>query len=290
MSKQTETMTAIANKIADLMESNGTNWVKPWVSGSALGGLPINAVSNKTYRGVNLLLLAGRSTPVWATYKQWADKGAQVLKGSKGTGIVFWQPIKRINKTTGLEEQFFMLKNYTVFNADQVEGYDYEAPVAIDCTVQTLPHVDEWIANTGAVITHNEAQAYYRPSTDSINMPRRELFIDTETSTSTESYYSTMLHELTHWTGSPKRLDRVKGKSFGDDAYAFEELIAELGATFLCAQLGISNDVRPDHAQYIKSWIGKLRSDPKFLFQAASKAQKAIDCLNDYNYEPTVAE
>ena len=99
-----------------------------------------------------------------------------------------------------------------------------------------------------------------------------------------------MLHELTHWTGSPKRLDRVKGKSFGDDAYAFEELIAELGATFLCAQLGISNDVRPDHAQYIKSWIGKLRSDPKFLFQAASKAQKAIDCLNDYNYEPTVAE
>ena len=95
MSKQTETMTAIANKIADLMETNGTNWVKPWVSGAALSSLPINAVSNKNYRGINLLLLSGRSTPVWATYKQWADKGAQVLKGSKGTGIVFWQPVKR---------------------------------------------------------------------------------------------------------------------------------------------------------------------------------------------------
>ena len=116
-------------------------------------------------------------------------------------------------------------------------------------------------------------------------MPARELFIDTDTSTATESYYSTLLHELTHWTGSPERLDRVKGKQFGDDAYAFEELIAELGATFLCAQLGISNDVRADHAKYIKSWIGKLRSDPKFLFQAASKAQKAIDLLNDYSYE-----
>ena len=288
MSKQTETMTAIANKIADLMETNGNNWVKPWVSGAALSSLPINAASNKTYRGINLLLLAGRSTPVWATYKQWADKGAQVLKGSKGTGIVFWQPMKREDKN-GKDESFMILKNYTVFNADQVEGYEYVAPTPIDCKVQTLPHVDEWVANTGADVRTGEAQCYYNRTGDFVNMPARNLFFDTDTSTATESYYSSLLHELTHWTGSPERLDRVKGKQFGDDAYAFEELIAELGATFLCAQLGISNDVRPDHAQYIKSWIKKLRSDPKFLFQAASKAQKAIDLLNDYNYE-TVAD
>ena len=144
MSKQTETMTAIANKIADLMETNGTDWVKPWVSGAALSSLPINAVSNKTYRGINLLLLAGRSTPVWATYKQWEAKGAQVLKGSKGTGIVFWQPVKR-KDAKGNDESFMILRNYTVFNADQVEGYDYEAPTPIDCKVQTLPHVDEWV-------------------------------------------------------------------------------------------------------------------------------------------------
>ena len=198
MSKQTETMTAIANKIADLMETNGTDWVKPWVSGAALSSLPINAVSNKTYRGINLLLLAGRSTPVWATYKQWAA-------------------------------------NYTVFNADQVEGYEYVAPTPIDCKVQTLPHVDEWVSNTGADVRTGESSAYYNRTQDFVNMPARELFIDTDTSTATESYYSTLLHELTHWTGSPERLDRVKGKQFGDDAYAFEELIAELGATFLCA-------------------------------------------------------
>jgi antirestriction protein ArdC len=284
MSKQTETMTAIANKIADLMETNGNNWVKPWVSGAALSSLPINAASNKTYRGINLLLLAGRSTPVWATYRQWAAKGAQVLKGSKGTGIVFWQPMKREDKN-GKDESFMILKNYTVFNADQVEGYEYVAPTPIDCKVQTLPHVDEWVANTGADVRTGEAQCYYNRTGDFVNMPARNLFFDTDTSTATESYYSSLLHELTHWTGSPERLDRVKGKQFGDDAYAFEELIAELGATFLCAQLGISNDVRPDHAQYIKSWIKKLRSDPKFLFQAASKAQKAIDLLNDYSYE-----
>ena len=289
MSKQTETMQAIANKIADMMETAGTNWVKPWVSGSTLGSLPMNAVSKKEYRGINLLLLQSRSTPIWATYKQWNDKGAQVLKGSKGTQIVFWKPLEKTDDN-GEKSKFFILKTYTVFNADQVEGYEYTAPKPVDCTVATLPHVDEWVANTKADIKHGEAQAYYSPNLDYINMPKRELFIDTDTSTATESYYSTLLHELTHWTGHADRNDRAKHNKWGDQTYAFEELIAELGATFLCAQLGISNDVRADHAQYINNWISKLRSDPKFLFQAATKAQAGIDYLNAFNQGDTVAD
>lgn len=288
MSKQTETMQKIANQIADMMETCGTDWVKPWVSGSTLSGLPMNVISGKDYRGINILLLQGRSTPEWATYKQWKAKGANVMKGEKGTQIVFWKPIEKIN-SEGEKSVFFILKTYTVFNADQVEGYEYvnTAP-EVDCKAVTLPHVEEFVSNTKANVRHGEASAYYNPLFDYINMPKRELFVDTKTSTATESYYSTLLHELTHWTGHSSRNDRLKGASFGDEEYAFEELVAELGATFLCQQLGISNEVRKDHAQYIKAWIKKLRNNPKFLFKAASKAQAAIDYVNGFNTEEDV--
>jgi antirestriction protein ArdC len=128
-------------------------------------------------------------------------------------------------------------------------------------------------------VKHGGERAFYRPADDIIQMPERERFLGTETSTPTEAYYGTLLHELTHWTGAKKRCDREFGKRFGDQAYAMEELVAELGAAFLCADLGISVTPRQDHAAYIDNWLSVLKADKKAIFTAASKAAQASDYL-----------
>jgi hypothetical protein len=144
-----------------------------------------------------------------------------------------------------------------------------------------LAHVDLFVRNTGADVRTGEPRAYYVPSKDFINMPERSLFTGSPTSTPTETYYSTLLHELSHWTGAPNRLNRDKmGARFGNEQYAAEELVAELSAAFLCADLGIANDPRPDHAQYIQNWLTVLKNDARAIFVASSKAQAAASFLH----------
>lgn len=143
---------------------------------------------------------------------------------------------------------------------------------------QILDAAEAFVAATGADIRHGGNHAFYRFPDDFIQMPERERFMGTETSTATESYYGTLLHE-THWTGCAKRCDREFGKRFGDDAYAVEELVAELGAAFLCDDLGITLEPRPDHAAYLDNWLKVLKADKKAIFTAASQAAKATDYL-----------
>jgi len=278
--KNQEIMEEVANRVVKLMETHGTNWVKPWQGSS---GFPHNIASGKNYRGINVILLmsAGFSTSVWGTYKQWSAKGAQVAKGSKGTRIVFWKPLDVDDKDKpGKKKQIWMLKTYVVFNADQVEGYDaptlptIAAPSEIAC-----PEMDEYFAKAGVDLRHGGDKAFFSPMANFVQMPNKKDFNGTKTSTAREAYYSTLAHEVTHWTGHASRLDRIKASRFGSKDYAFEELVAELGAVFMSMQFGISPAPRPDHAQYLNNWIAAMKETPRVIFSACKDAQAAMDWL-----------
>lgn len=258
----------------------------PWHS-SAM----VNVSSNKAYRGINPLLLAvssakhGYAAPQWGTYRQWAEIGAQVRKGEKATKIYFFRTLIKEDQA-GNEKAIPCPKSYSVFNADQVDGYtppetghaaNYE-----DLKIEAAINLIE-AQNAAIDFESNDARAYYSPMADKINMPKYSLFTGTKTSTAAECYYSTVFHELAHWTGHASRLNRFKtGEILKNDKradYAFEELIAELGAAYVCQAIGMTGHTRADHIQYINSWLKALRSDTKFIWQAASQAQKATDYL-----------
>ena len=298
MSVNQKIMSEIAHKVADLMTKHGTDWVKPW-QGQA-GGFPVNVASGKQYRGINvfLLLSEGFSSQYWATFNQWKAAGAKIKKGSKATTIVLWKPLERQTENAEGETQtdrFWMLRTFKVFNADQVEGW--EAP-AQDVTATPVdangfehcPSIEEFFDEAGVQINHGGNSAFYAPSVDAVQMPRKEDFVGTDTSTAAEAYYSTLAHEVTHWTGHKSRLDRIKSTRFGDKDYAFEELVAEMGAVFLSVQFGISPAPRPDHAKYLNNWIAALKAEPKVIFSAASEAQKAVDFIAEAaEYDPAIA-
>ena len=177
-------------------------------------------------------------------------------------------------------EKRLMARASTVFNAQQVDGYEPEPlePVSED-PVAPIQQAEAFVTATEAKVRHGGNRAYYSRSTDHIQMPERERFLGSETSSATEAYYGTLLHELTHWSGHEDRCQRQFGKRFGDNAYAMEELVAELGSAFLCADLGIAQAPRADHAAYIDSWLQVLKADKKAVFTAASQASKAADFL-----------
>ena len=260
----------VTDRIIAELESGAAPWIKPWKAGSAEDQ---NIISKKPYQGINRLILgmSGFAMPYWASFKQWQDLGGSVKKGEKGTHIVFYSPISKdtVNPETGAAEQsiYHCLKSYVVFNAAQVEGIEFEQTKPVLPDFNPVPALEDRILKTGANIKHNGSQAFYRPSEDSITMPAKNTFIDES------NYYATVLHELTHWSGAKHRLDRTKGKRFADTAYAFEELVAELGAAFLCQDYGIQGDLR--HADYIGSWLKCLKDDNKAIFNAAALAQKA---------------
>lgn len=265
----------ITDSIIKQLENGAAPWIKPWrVDASA----DKNIISQKPYQGINRLILGmssmaqGFDVPVWASYKQWDSLGANVRKGEKGTKIVFYSPVEKEN-AQGEKESYAVLKAYWVFNARQVEGIEIapstpsDAPAFIDCAL-----AEERIIKTGAAITHGGDAAFYAPSQDRIQLPHKSAF-DNES-----SYYATAFHELTHWSGAAHRLDRTKGKRFADPAYAFEELVAEMGAAFLCQDYGIQGELR--HAGYIQSWLKACRDDSRAIFKAAALAQKAADYIN----------
>jgi antirestriction protein ArdC len=278
----------ITNQIlAMLDQADADDFRLPWHGAASATMRPVNIASNKAYRGINILALwaaaeeKGFSHGIWGTYKQWIEANAQVRKGEKANFVVFYKEITVSGDRDGETETRAFARAMPVFAAEQVDGWtpphrDPPDPMAIPPITQ----VETFIAATGAPIIHGGSKAYYRPSTDSIHIPAPEAFIGTATSSSTESYYSVLLHELTHWTSHQTRCNRELGKRFGDDAYAMEELIAELGAAFVCADLGITNQPRIDHAQYLKHWLKVMQADKKAIFTAASKASEAVAFLS----------
>jgi antirestriction protein ArdC len=278
---------AITNQIVSAIEAGPGQVQLPWHRKGSAIYRPVNVASKNAYRGVNTVALwaaadaQGFSNGVWGTYRQWQDQDAQVRKGEKSSLVIFYKDYAPAEGAASEDdpERRFVARASRVFNVSQVEGYvSPEAEASVD-RIDASQAAEAFIAATGATISIGGDRAFYRLSADIIAMPDRHRFIGTETSTATEGWYSTLLHELTHWTGASHRMDRTFGKRFGDDAYAMEEMVAELGAAFLCGDLGIIAEPRPDHAAYIDNWLRILKSDRKAIFTAASAANKAAEYL-----------
>ena len=273
----------ITDAVLELMEKHGKDWCKPWQAQAGAGHH--NVKSGKSYNGTNIFLLAVSAmkqdfaSNEWGTFKQWQDKGAKVRKGQKGTKIIFFDKIKVEDKETQEERLIPMLKGFTVFNADQVDGYDAKPVEPITETKARHDRSEALIAATGADIRFGGDRAFYVPSEDFVQMPILEDFKGTDTSSDVETYYSTMFHELTHWTGAKGRMDRKMIGKFGSNAYAFEELIAELGAVFLTCQVGINVAPRADHAKYLNNWLEVIKNDKRAMVKAFAQAQKASDFI-----------
>lgn len=268
----------ITDRIAAQLEQGARPWSKPWDASAAMPDLPRN-FEGKPYRGGNVFWLwataqaMGYSSPVWLTFKKAKERGASVRKGEKGTPVFFWKIGEYEDKKTGETRKSFMVRQYTVFNADQCDGLELPAPKPPRPEPERIAAAEELIAATGATVRHGGSRAFYSPSTDHVQMPPRNTFHDAD------GYYSTHFHELGHWTGHESRLAREFGKRFGDDAYAFEELVAELTAAFVCASQGFANVDRADHASYIAAWLRRMKDDPKAFVTAAGAAQKAADLI-----------
>lgn len=278
----------ITDRIVAAIERGAERFEMPWHRGGISQGRPANALSRRGYRGINVLALwvaaesKGYTSGYWATYGQWQNLGAGVKKGQKATRIVFYRQIVRDRREGEQSDDetvtYFAVRFFSVFNADQVNGWRPPEQVSKG-HVEALAQAEGFIRNTGAVIRHGGARAYYHPARDDIVMPDRSRFVDTPAGSATEGYYATLFHELTHWTGDRKRVNRSLSGRFGDKAYAMEELVAELGGAFLCADLGVSNTPRADHASYVAGWLEVLKKDRKAVFTAANRAHEAAEYL-----------
>ena len=287
---------AITSQIIAAIEAGADHPQMPWHCSGSIIERPVNVASGKTYRGVNTVALWASAhcqhftTGLWGTYRQWAAKGAQVRKGEKSSFIVFYKDMTPTEAEQSASDgdddarRRFMARASHVFNVAQVDGY--VAP-QMDSTVDPVSPCDraeQLVAASGAAITIGGMSAHYDRRGDVIAMPDRFRFTGTKTSTASEGWYSTLLHELTHWSGAEHRLARIFGTRFGDDAYAMEEMVAELGAAFLCGDLGITVEPRPDHADYIGHWLRIMKGDRKAIFTAASAANKAADYLLSFGH------
>jgi antirestriction protein ArdC len=275
----------VTAQIIHAVEQGVGTWRMPWHTSGRFAYSPINLASTKPYRGINTVCLwaaaqaKGYERDEWGTYQQWLAAGAQVRKGEKSTTVVFW---KFAHEATEAQDdgadapvgysKLLFTRGYPVFNAAQVDGYTPKADA--DMTMpERITHADVFFRAIGADVRNGGNRAYYAPESDHIQMPPFEAFVEKV------AYYATLAHEHTHWTAKADRCDRQLGKRFGDNSYAAEELIAELGAAFTCAHLGLSTESREDHAQYINSWLKVLKADKRAIFTAASKAQRATDFM-----------
>jgi antirestriction protein ArdC len=280
---------SITDQIVRELENGVRPWHQPWNAAHMEGRVALPLRHNGVaYRGVNVLALwmqamaKGYAAPVWMTFKQALTLGANVRKGEKGSLVVYADKIIRTatDADTGEESEHAIpfMKGYTVFNAEQIDGLSdlyYAKPAPLAPTMQRIGRVESFFSATGASVRHGGNRAYYSVSTDHVQMPPIESFRDAE------AYYATLGHETTHWTKHPTRLDRDFGrKRWGDEGYAMEELVAELGAAFLSADLELTPQLRDDHASYIESWLKVLKSDNRAIFNAASHAQRAADFLH----------
>jgi len=278
----------VTNKIIADLERGVRPWLKPWNAEHAAGRItrPLRA-NGQAYKGINILMLWGEAElkgfacPIWMTFRQAQELGAHVKKGEHGSLVVYADKITRTETDESGEEslrEIAFMKGYTVFNFEQIEGlpshfYAVAKPPASD--LERIATAESFAASTGATVRHGGNRAYYSITHDYVQMPPFACFRDAE------SYHATLLHELTHWTRQASRLDREFGrKRWGDVGYAAEELVAELGSAFLCADLGVTAEPRDDHSSYLASWLQVLKSDNRAIFSAAAHAQRAADYLH----------
>lgn len=284
----------VAEVIIAAIEKGAGKFEMPWHGKGGPLKRATNAATGSTYRGVNIITLwvegqeRGYDSNLWATYRQWTELGAQVRKGEQSTPVIYTS-LKKVGPDEAdgskTDEKLkrrrkFISKWYSVFNVTQVDGWTRDHP-AHGPEVPLLPSAEKFVEMIGARIKYGSHRACFNRIDDSIECPSLEQFTGSSTSTPLEAYYATLLHEHVHWTGHESRLNREFGKRFGDNVYALEELVAELGAAFLCADLDVTNEPRPDHASYVSSWLKTLKENPLSLFIAASKAERAVTFLCD---------
>lgn len=280
---------SITNQLIAAIESDPGSPALPWRRQNGLAPIPSNIASGNTYNGINILNLwasahlCGYDLPLWGTYKQWTDAGCQVRRGEKATLVVFYREYEATPDPERDDDgKRRVMRGSSVFNAMQVEGYTPPpAPLSLG-PIERIEQADRFTQATRADIRHGGDRAYFRADTDHIQMPDEGLFTGTKSMSRSEGYYATLVHELVHWSGAKARLDRDMSGRFGSEAYAAEELIAEIGAAFLCAQLGITQELRPDHARYLASWVALLKSDSGAIFAAAARASEAARYLSGF--------
>jgi len=289
--------TRITTRIVADLEQGVRPWFKPWNAEHAAGRITRPLRHNgQPYHGINVVMLWGEAMargfacPIWMTYKQASELGGQVRKGEHGSLVVYADRITRTE--TGddgdeTEHSIPFLKGYTVFNSEQIDGLPghFTAPAepVLD-PVARIAGAEAFFHNTGADIRFGGDQAYYAVHADFVQMPPFETFRDAE------SFYQTIDHECCHWTRHPTRLDREFGrKRWGDEGYAAEELVAELGSAFLSADLGLTPEPREDHAAYIESWLRVLKNDKRAIFTAAAHAERAAAFLHGLQPEAASA-
>lgn len=287
----------ITDTLVEAIEAGTTDGYRmPWHATGRPIMSPINVVSKRPYRGANVVVLwaiaekFGYPSGLWGTYRQWQELGAQVRKGEKSAMVVFWKFLDRRvedqpgnddhadddggNEESTSSKRIPYARPYFVFNAAQVDGFEPKKHFEELPESSRIAAAEKLFSSIPATVRHGGDSAFYMPAGDYVQMPPFSHF------KSPHGYYATLAHELTHWTGSKTRLNRADLKArFGSDAYAAEELVAELGAAFVMGHLGLMNDPRPDHAGYLASWLKVLKGDKKAIFTAASKAQQAFDYL-----------
>ena len=286
----------ITDRIVAAIETAG-EFRLPWIRDRG-GSMrrPVNIASRNPYNGVNIVslwvsaLAADYPSHLWGTYKQWQERGCQVRRGEKSSLVVFYKTLEfeHQNEQTGETDQVerMMARASHVFNAAQVDGFaidNVEAQLPDEPAFDPIERAERFAKATGATIAEGGDRACYIPSLDIIRMPDRKRFTGTETTTPAEGFYSTLCHELVHFSGAKHRLDRDLTGRFGSESYAVEELVAELGAAFLCSDLSITPEPRADHACYVASWLKLLKDDKRVVFTAASKASEAANWLLGHN-------
>jgi antirestriction protein ArdC len=290
--------TRITNKIIASLELGVRPWMKPWNAEHAAGKItrPLRH-NSQPYSGINILMLwasameQGFAAPIWMTFKQAVELNAYVRKGEKGSFVVYANSITRTehDDTTGedIERDIPFLKGYTVFNVEQIDGLPeiYYGKAESKLTpVERIARAEEFFSHIAVTLRHGGNRAYYAQELDYVQMPIIEAFRDAE------SYYATLGHEFIHATKHPTRVARDFGrKTWGDEGYAREELVAELGSAFLCADMELTPEVRDDHASYIANWLEVLKNDKRCVVQAASYAQKAVGYLHGFQSQPIAA-
>lgn len=275
--KKVDIQQEITDRIIEDLNKGVLPWSRPWAVKT-----PMNFANKKAYRGINVLVLMDEAarrdykSNFWLTYKQATDLGGKIRPGEHGVHVVFNQPFtKETENKDGEKKQrkLWFMRYYTVFNISQTEGLDEKIIEELNdpAKAEEIPDANQVIKDTGAKITFGGDKACYMPTLDEILMPPQPKF------TSTIGYYATMFHELVHWTGHDSRLEREIMNQFGSEKYAEEELVAEMGAAFICGALGMPYET--NHAAYVKSWLKVLKDDKRAIFTAAGKAQKAMDLI-----------
>lgn len=274
--------TQVTNSIIAALEQSTPPWIRPWQDCN--DAVPSNLVTGKLYRGINVIMLYVEASSKnytdnrWLTFKQASDIGARIRKGEHGTQIIFYRMRESKDAKADLDDtdsadkrSIPLLKTFTVFNVSQLESIPECFVIRPVLTWQPIEDAEQVLIKTRAVICHGGNRAFYRPSDDIIQLPPSASF------EKPEDYYATALHELCHWTGHPRRLNRPLSGRRDIEAYSYEELVAEIGAAFLCAYSGLS--ARLEHASYISTWLDALRRDKRLIFVAAGAAQKAADFI-----------